>query len=88
MRIDNTAPLGMSVYVLWAMKRKLNMEMAQWKYNMTEIPNIECVSQPLKHRPQPKPQAKRSPDYSASQDKEMMIKPLKLEYINIHKEHI
>ena len=37
---------------------------------------------------QPKPQAKRSPDYSASQDKEMMIKPLKLEYINIHKEHI
>lgn len=32
-----------------------------------------------------KTQIKRSPDYSASQDKEIMIKPPKIEYINIHK---
>jgi predicted nuclease of restriction endonuclease-like (RecB) superfamily len=42
----------------------------------------------LKHRSQPKTQPKRSPDYSASQDKEIIIKPLKIEYINIHKEYI
>ena len=58
--------------------------MTQWKYNKIDLPNIECASQPLKHRSQPKTQAKKNPDYSAFQDKEMMIKPLKSEYINIH----
>jgi hypothetical protein len=51
---------------------------------MIDLPNKKCASEPLKHRYQ----AKRSPDYSASQDKEMMIKLLKIEYINIHKEQI
>jgi hypothetical protein len=55
---------------------------------MIDLPNIECASEHLKHRSQPKTQAKRSPDYSASQDKEIMIKPLEIEYINIHKEYI
>jgi hypothetical protein len=38
---------------------------------------IELV---LTYRPQP--------DYTASQDKETMIKPLKIDYINMHNEHI
>ena len=57
--------------------------MIQWKHNMIDLPNIECASEHLKRRPQPKTQAKRSPDYSASRDKEIMIKPLEIEYILI-----
>jgi hypothetical protein len=55
--------------------------MAQWKYNMIDLPNIECTSEFLNHRSQPKTQAKRSPNHSASQVKEMMIKPFKIEHI-------
>lgn len=32
--------------------------------------------------------AKRRSDYSAFQDKEIMIKPLNIEYTNKHREHI
>lgn len=58
--------------------------MSQWKYNTIGLPNTVCASEPLKHRSQPKTQA----DYSACQDNEIMIKPLKIEYINKHREHI
>lgn len=72
MRIDNTASLGKLVSVLWTKKQKLIIEMTQWKYNTIDRPNTECARQPLNNWSQPK----RSPDYSVSQDKEMIIKPL------------
>lgn len=55
---------------------------------MIDFTNIECVSEPLNNRFQAKTQAKSSPDYSASQVKEITIKPLKIEYTDIHKERI
>lgn len=42
-----------------------------------EIQYDRSSSEPLKYQSQT--------DYSAFQDKEIMIKPLQLEYINIHK---
>jgi hypothetical protein len=62
--------------------------MIQQKHNIIGLPNIKCVSEPLNNRFQAKTQAKRSSDYPASQDKEIMIKSLTIEYINIHKEYI
>lgn len=57
--------------------------MTKWKYNTIDLSNIECASESINHRSQPRTQAKRSPDYAVSQGKEIMIKPIKVEYINI-----
>ena len=59
--------------------------MTKWKYNTIDLSNIECASESINHRSQPRTQAKRSPDYAVSQGKEIMIKPIKVEYINIQK---